>query len=80
MSGLGRFVERNLTFVYLILFAGVMWPPDAYFAGEMVTKQGQSNIYDFLEFALFVPFLGLGFFALRQRQRGTPSCPHAPAK
>jgi hypothetical protein len=43
-----------------------MWPPDAYFSGSMVTPQGQSNIYDFLEFALLAPFLGFGFLALRR--------------
>ncbi|HVH82319.1 MAG TPA: O-antigen ligase [Stellaceae bacterium] len=67
MRSFGRFLERNVTFIYLILFAGIMWPPDAYFAGEMVTKQGQSNIYDFLEFALLAPFLGLGFLALHRQ-------------
>jgi O-antigen ligase len=67
MSGFARFLERKVTFIYLILFAGIMWPPDAYFAGEMVTPQGQSNIYDFLEFALLVPFLGFGFLALRRQ-------------
>ncbi|HTQ32808.1 MAG TPA: O-antigen ligase family protein [Stellaceae bacterium] len=67
MSAYGSFIERHVTFVYLVLFAGIMWPPDAYFAGEMVTPQGASNIYDFLEFALLMPFLGLGFLVLRRR-------------
>lgn len=66
MSRFGRFLERNTTFIYLILFAGIMWPPDAYFSGGMVTPQGQSNLYDFLEFALLIPFLALGFFSLRR--------------
>ena len=66
MRAFGNFLERRATFIYLILFAGVMWPPDAYFSGAMVTPQGQSNIYDFLEFALLVPFLGFGFLALRR--------------
>jgi hypothetical protein len=66
MIGFARFLERKATFVYLILFAGIMWPPDAYFSGTMVTPQGQSNIYDFLEFALLAPFLGFGFLALRR--------------
>src|SRR5580658_4286268 len=63
--GPGR-LERAATFAYLILFAGIMWPPDAYFSGAMVTPQGQSNIYDFLEFATLVPFLAFGFFARRR--------------
>ena len=58
MSGAGRLLERGATFIYLVLFAGIMWPPDAYFSGTMVTPQGQSNIYDFLEFAILMPFLG----------------------
>jgi exopolysaccharide production protein ExoQ len=57
------FVERTATFLFLIVFAGIMWPPDTYFTGEMVTKQGASNIWDFMEFALLLPFLGLGFLA-----------------
>jgi exopolysaccharide production protein ExoQ len=67
MTSFARFIERNATFVYLVLFAGIMWPPDAYFSGEMVTPQGASNIYDFLEFATLLPFLGLGFLALRRQ-------------
>jgi exopolysaccharide production protein ExoQ len=67
MTSVARFLERNATFVYLVLFAGIMWPPDAYFSGEMVTPQGASNIYDFLEFATLLPFLGLGFLALRRQ-------------
>ncbi len=63
MSGTGRLLERVATFAFLALFAGVMWPPNAYFSGETVTPQGASNIYDFLEFAMLVPFLALGFFA-----------------
>ena len=66
MIGFARFLERQATFIYLILFAGIMWPPDAYFSGTMVDQQGQSNIYDVLEFALLVPFLALGFLSLRR--------------
>jgi O-antigen ligase len=67
MNSVGRFIERNATLVYLVLFAGIMWPPDAYFSGETVTPPGASNIYDFLEFATLAPFLGLGFFAIRRQ-------------
>lgn len=66
MSSTGRLFERVATFAFLMLFAGIMWPPDAYFSGAMVTPQGASNIYDFLEFATLVPFLALGFFACRR--------------
>jgi exopolysaccharide production protein ExoQ len=67
MTSIVRFLERKATFLYLLVFAGIMWPPDAYFSGGMVTPQGSSNIYDFLEFATLLPFLGLGFLALRRQ-------------
>lgn len=66
MRSAGRLLERVATFAFLVLFAGIMWPPDAYFSGQMVTPQGASNIYDFLEFATLVPFLALGFLACRR--------------
>ena len=66
MNRAAGFAERSATFVFLVLFAGIMWPPNAYFAGESLTPQGTSNIYDFLEFALLVPFLALGFLAGRR--------------
>jgi exopolysaccharide production protein ExoQ len=66
MRDVGRFLERNITFIYLLLFAGVMWPPDAYFAGSMIIKQGASNIYDFSEYATLLPFLAIGFFFYRR--------------
>ena len=66
MNRAGRLLERIATFAFLALFAGIMWPPNAYFSGETVTPQGASNIYDFLEFAMLVPFLALGFFACRR--------------
>ena len=62
----GRFAERAVTFAYLIVFAGIMWPPDAYFTGEPVIPQGGSNIWDFMEFALLLPFLAIGFYARRR--------------
>jgi exopolysaccharide production protein ExoQ len=66
MNRAAGYLERGATFLYLVLFAGIMWPPDAYFSGGMVTPQGASNIFDFLEFAILVPFLGLGFLAWRR--------------
>ena len=74
MNRAGRLAERGATFVFLILFAGIMWPPDAYFSGAMVTPQGASNIYDFLEFAVLLPFLALGFFALRREMLRLAAC------
>ncbi|HML09653.1 MAG TPA: O-antigen ligase family protein [Stellaceae bacterium] len=66
MNNLGQSLERAVTFVFLVLFAGIMWPPDAYFAGQMMTQQGASNIYDFSEFALLAPFVALGLLASRR--------------
>jgi exopolysaccharide production protein ExoQ len=66
MNRAAAFAERSAVFVFLVLFAGIMWPPNTYFAGESLTPQGTSNIYDFLEFALLVPFLALGFLAARR--------------
>ncbi|HTZ38510.1 MAG TPA: O-antigen ligase family protein [Stellaceae bacterium] len=66
MRGAAVLAERAATFVFLVLFAGIMWPPDAYFAGTMQTPQGASNIYDFSEFAALLGFLALGFFAQRR--------------
>jgi O-antigen ligase len=61
-----RSAERGATFLFLVVFAGIMWPPDTYFAGQMATPQGASNIWDFMEFAVLLPFLAVGLFALRR--------------
>src|ERR1700683_4483174 len=58
-------VERGATFLFLTVFAGIMWPPDTYFTGESLTPQGASNIWDFMEFAL-LPFLALAFLGCRR--------------
>ncbi|HUI35228.1 MAG TPA: hypothetical protein VLX67_06880, partial [Stellaceae bacterium] len=70
MNATARLAERGATFLFLIVFAGIMWPPDSYFSGEALTPQGASNIWDFMEFALLLPFLGLGFFACRRDVAG----------
>jgi exopolysaccharide production protein ExoQ len=66
MNRAARFAEHGATFLFLTLFAGVMWPPDTYFGGASLTPQGASNLWDFMEFALLLPFLAVGFFALRR--------------
>jgi len=58
--------ERTVTFLFLVVFAGIMWPPDIYFAGEVSTRQGTSNIYDFTEFLALLAFLALGLFVWRR--------------
>jgi exopolysaccharide production protein ExoQ len=66
MNRAARFAERGATFLFLVVFAGIMWPPDTYFTGGPIIPQGGSNIWDFLEFALLLPFLVLGFLACRR--------------
>jgi exopolysaccharide production protein ExoQ len=70
MNTASRFAERGVTFLFLVIFAGIMWPPDTYFTGEPVIPQGGSNIWDVLEFALLLPFLGLGFLTCRRNVPG----------
>jgi exopolysaccharide production protein ExoQ len=65
MNRLAGASERAATFVFLVLFAGIMWPPDAYFSAPL-PPQGASNIYDFSEFAALLAFLALGFFVWRR--------------
>ena len=45
MNRAARLAERGATFLFLVVFAGIMWPPNTYFAGEMLTPQGASNIW-----------------------------------
>ena len=66
MTRAAAFAERAATFVFLVLLAGVIWPPDSYFAAPLPPQQGASNIYDFSEFAALLGFLGIGFFVLRR--------------
>ena len=66
MNRAARLAERGATFLFLVVFAGIMWPPNTYFSGEMLTPQGASNIWDFMEFALLLPFLALGFLSCRR--------------
>lgn len=66
MNHAGGPLERLATFMFLVLFTGIMWPPDAYFAGQMMTPQGASNIYDFSEFAILMAFLVFGLLACRR--------------
>ena len=70
MSRAARFAEPTATFVFLAVFAGIVWPPDTWLAGESLTPQGASNIYDFLEFAMLVPFLALAALVLRRELPG----------
>jgi exopolysaccharide production protein ExoQ len=67
MNRAARSAERTVTFAFLVLFAGIMWPPDAYFSGTILTPPGISNIYDFLEFAALMPFLAIGLFVWRRQ-------------
>ncbi|MBV8776986.1 MAG: O-antigen ligase family protein [Alphaproteobacteria bacterium] len=61
------FAETVIVFILLVLFAGVIWPPDSYFAAPLPPRQGVSNIYDFCEFLVLLGFLAVGFY-VRRRQ------------
>jgi len=66
MNRAAGFAEHGATFLFLVVFVGIMWPPDTYFSGESLTPQGASNIWDFMEFALLLPFLAAGLFTHRR--------------
>jgi O-antigen ligase len=69
MNRLPGFAERAARFAFLALFAGIMWPPDAYFASQITLPlpQGSSNIYDFAEFAGLLAFLAIALVVVRRR-------------
>ena len=52
-------LERLTTFVFLLIFAGVFWPPDGYIANLHIAHQGASNIYDFTAFVTLAAFLAI---------------------
>lgn len=56
-------IERLATFVFLLIAAGVFWPPDAYFGNDHMSHQGASDIFDFSAFAALAVFLAIGFAA-----------------
>jgi exopolysaccharide production protein ExoQ len=74
MNRPGHLAERAATFAFLILFAGIMWPPDAFFLNEALVHQGASNIYDFLEFATLLVFLAAAVFAWRREMTQLAVC------
>jgi exopolysaccharide production protein ExoQ len=74
MNFVGQSLERAATFAFLLLFVGFMWPPDGYFAGTMLTPQGQSNTYDFFEFAILLPFLAVVFLVYRRELPRLATC------
>jgi O-antigen ligase len=54
-------VERLATFVFLLIAAGVFWPPDAYFGNDHMAHQGASDPFDFSAFMALAAFLAIGF-------------------
>jgi O-antigen ligase len=56
-------VERLATFVFLLIAAGVFWPPDAYFGNDHMAHQGASDPFDFTAFLALAAFLAIGFAA-----------------
>lgn len=60
-------IERLITYVYLLVFANVFWPPDAYFVNPSGANQGASDIFDSMAFALLAVFLGIALLARWQQ-------------
>jgi len=56
-------IERLATFVFLLVAAGVFWPPDVYLVNDHMSHQGASDIYDFSAFLALAAFLAIAFAA-----------------
>jgi O-antigen ligase len=56
-------IERLATFVFLLIAAGVFWPPDSYLVSDHMAHQGASNVYDFSAFVALGSFLIIAFAA-----------------
>lgn len=56
-------VERLATFVFLLIAAGVFWPPDRYLTNDHMSHQGASDIFDSTAFASLAVFLVIAFAA-----------------
>ena len=56
-------LERLATFVFLLIVAGVFWPPDSYLVSDHMSHQGVSNTFDFIAFVALAIFLGIVFAA-----------------
>lgn len=67
MSFLTERVERATVFIYLLIFAGVFWPPDTYVVDQFGAGQGSSDIYDSTAFAALAVFLIAVFLARWQQ-------------
>lgn len=63
MNFLAVRVERLATFIFLLVCAGVFWPPDSYLVSDHMAHQGASNPYDFANFVALAGFLAVGFAA-----------------
>ncbi len=58
-------LERLLVFVFLLIFAGVFWPPDGYLTPHG-GKKGASNVFDAAAFSILAVFLLIVFFTHRR--------------
>jgi exopolysaccharide production protein ExoQ len=56
-------IERLATFVFLLIVAGVFWPPNVYLTNDHLSHQGGSNIFDSSAFAALAVFLIVAFAA-----------------
>jgi len=64
MTLLLRYGERAAIFAFLLIFAGMCWPPDGYLSRDL-GRQGASNIYDFTMFVVLIAFLAVAFVVRR---------------
>lgn len=56
-------IERLATFMFLLIAAGIFWPPDRYLTNDHMSHQGASDIFDSTAFASLAVFLGVAFAA-----------------
>ncbi len=56
-------IERLATFVFLLIAAGIFWPPDQYLTNDHMSHQGASDPFDSTAFASLAVFLIIAFAA-----------------
>jgi O-antigen ligase len=60
-------IERLATFVFLLIAAGIFWPPDQYLINDHMSHQGASDIFDSSAFTALAVFLTVAFAARWQQ-------------
>lgn len=56
-------IERLATFVFMLITAGIFWPPDQYLQNDHMSHQGASDPFDSTAFASLAVFLIIVFAA-----------------